>query len=59
MESLPYRDAALLAAFIPVAAIMPQAMGSGKPRQNHANTRFSAKRNALVCANMARCSYRR
>jgi hypothetical protein len=45
MESLPVDMPHCRAAFISVAAIMPQAMGSGKPWQATPNARFSAKRN--------------
>ena len=41
----PWQRVALACGLISVPAIMPQALRSGKPRQSHANSRFSAKRN--------------
>ena len=46
IRNLPVGMPHCLAAFISVAAIMPQAMRSGKPRRNPLPSRFSAKRNA-------------
>jgi hypothetical protein len=41
----PWQRAALACGLTSVAAIMPQAPRSGKPRQGRANSCFSAKRN--------------